>query len=69
MATQRNEAKLMCHDLDSRAVVSRFDGGEISSDAGAVLLREVEKRTHRPRMRSTARGWYESTSGYPGTPS
>ena len=45
MATQCNEAKLIFHDLDSRAVVGRFDGGEITSDAGAVLLREVEKRT------------------------
>ena len=49
MATQCNEAKLIFHDLDSdldsREVVGRFDGGEITSDAGAVLLREVEKRT------------------------
>jgi hypothetical protein len=28
-----------------RAVIGRFDGGKISSDAGGVLLREVEKRT------------------------
>ena len=45
MTTQCNEAKLIFHDLDSREVVGRFDGGEITSDAGAVLLREVEKRT------------------------
>lgn len=36
---------LMFHDLDSREVVGRFDGVEITSDAGAVLLREVEKRS------------------------
>ena len=45
MTTQCNETKLIFHDLDSREVVGRFDGGEITSDAGAVLLREVEKRT------------------------
>ena len=45
MTTQCNEGKLLFHDLDSREVVGRFDGGEIISDAGAVLLREVEKRT------------------------
>ena len=45
MGTQCSEGKLIFHDLDSREVVARFDGGEITSDAGAVLLREVEKRT------------------------
>lgn len=45
MATQCTEGKLIFHDLDSRDVVARFDGGEITSDAGAILLREVEKRT------------------------
>ena len=29
----------------SRAVVARFDGGAITSDAGALLLRRVEQRT------------------------
>ena len=43
MATQCTEGKLTFHDLNSREVVGRFDGGEM--DAGAVLLREVEKRT------------------------
>jgi len=33
------------HHLGRRAVIGRFDGGKISSDAGGVLLREVEKRT------------------------
>ena len=31
--------------LGSRQVVGHFDGGDISSDAGGLLLREVEKRT------------------------
>ena len=29
----------------SREVVARFDGGQIASDAGALLLRPVERRT------------------------
>ena len=45
MTTQCSEGKLIFHELDSREVVGRFDGSEITSDAGAVLLREVEKRT------------------------
>ena len=45
MATQCNAEKLAFHELDSREVVGRFDGGEITSDAGGILLREVEKRT------------------------
>ena len=45
MTTQCNATKLTFHELDSREVVGRFDGGEITSDAGGVLLREVEKRT------------------------
>jgi hypothetical protein len=32
-------------DLGRREVLGRFDGGAISSDGGALLLREVEKRT------------------------
>ena len=45
MTTQCNAEKLAFHELDSREVVGRFDGGEITSDAGGILLREVEKRT------------------------
>jgi len=30
----------------SREIVARFDGGSISSDGGALLLREVDKRIH-----------------------
>ena len=36
--------KLLFQGLDGRDVVGRFDGGEITSDAGGVLLREVECR-------------------------
>jgi len=35
----------MFQGLDARDVVGRFDGGEITSDAGGILLREVEQRT------------------------
>ena len=35
--------KLLFQGLDGRDVVGRFDGGEITSDAGGVLLREVEQ--------------------------
>ena len=45
MTTQCNAPKLTFHELDSREVVGRFDGGEITSDAGGILLREVEERT------------------------
>jgi hypothetical protein len=33
------------HGLGNREVVGRFDGGDITSDAGGLLLREVELRT------------------------
>ena len=33
------------HALGSREIVAQFDGGDITSDAGGMLLREVEQRT------------------------
>lgn len=33
-------------DLGRRKVTGNFDGGDISSDGGSLLLREVEKHTH-----------------------
>ena len=33
------------HDLDRRKVVAQFDGGTITSDAGALLLRELDEAT------------------------
>jgi hypothetical protein len=33
------------HALGTREVVGHFDGGDITSDAGGLLLREVEQRT------------------------
>ena len=35
----------MFQGLDGREVVGRFDGGEITSDSGGVLLREADKST------------------------
>ena len=45
MPTQCNEEFLKFHPLDKREVRGGFDGGAITSDAGGLLLREVEKRT------------------------
>lgn len=45
MKTQCNAARLVFQPLGRREVVGAFDGGTITSDAGALLLREVEQRT------------------------
>ena len=44
MKTQCIREQLEFHALGQRLVTGRFDGGRISSDAGGVLLREVDKR-------------------------
>src|SRR6266511_646663 len=46
METQWIREQMEFQQLRSRAVIGRFDGGKISSDAGGVLLREVESRFH-----------------------
>ena len=46
MKTECSKAQLEFHGLKRRQVIGQFNGGEISSDGGGVLLREVEKRTH-----------------------
>ena len=45
MLTQCNQESFEFHPLGRREVRGRFDGGAITSDAGGLLLREVEKRT------------------------
>jgi len=45
METQCTPAQLEFHALGRREVVGKFDGGNITSDAGGLLLREAEKRT------------------------
>jgi len=44
MKTECSRRTLKFHPLGKRDVVGRFDGGAISSEAGGLLLREVEKR-------------------------
>jgi hypothetical protein len=44
--TQCNKRDLFFHDLGSREVIARFDGGQVTSDAGALLLREIEQKFH-----------------------
>ncbi len=45
MPTECNQESFQFHPLRKREVRGRFDGGAITSDAGGLLLREVEKRT------------------------
>ena len=45
MITECIQERFEFHPLNRRDVVSCFDGGEITSDAGALLLREVEHKT------------------------
>jgi len=45
MRTECNQVSFEFHCLNQRKVIGKFDGGNISSDAGVLLLREVEKRT------------------------
>jgi hypothetical protein len=43
--TECNARQLDFQGLGSRVVTARFDGGAISSDAGGLLLREVDGKT------------------------
>jgi hypothetical protein len=45
MSTECNVREFAFQALGSRAVTARFDGGAITSDAGGLLLREVEAKT------------------------
>jgi len=45
MSTECNARKFDFQGLGGRAVTARFDGGAITSDAGGLLLREVEAKT------------------------
>jgi hypothetical protein len=45
MKTQCSPSQLEFHALGSRKVIGKFDGGNITSDAGGLLLRETERRT------------------------
>jgi hypothetical protein len=43
--TECTQSSFEFHPLFSREVIARFDGGQITSDAGGLLLREVARRT------------------------
>lgn len=45
MPTESRPESLYFQAADGRDVVARFDGGTLTSDGGAVLLREVERAT------------------------
>lgn len=45
METECNTDRFSFQPLARREVIGAFDGGTISSDAGGLLLREVEQRT------------------------
>jgi hypothetical protein len=45
VTTECSGVRFDFHPLGSRQVSAQFDGGVIASDGGAVLLREIEKRT------------------------
>src|SRR5271156_6040925 len=44
MPTQCSQKSFAFHSLGSRGAVAGFDGGRITSDAGGLLLREVERK-------------------------
>ena len=44
MNTECKQKELEFQDLKRRRVVANFDGGDITSDAGGLLLREVEEK-------------------------
>lgn len=45
MTTECTQGRFAFHPLAGREVVAGFDGGSISSDGGALLLSETERRT------------------------
>ncbi len=46
MNTQCNSKQLHFQGLGARKVIADFDGGTITSDAGALLLREIDSANH-----------------------
>lgn len=45
MKTECTPLQYEFHGLGRREIIAKFDGGQISSDGGALLLREVEQKT------------------------
>ena len=46
MQTECTSSALAFQGVAGREVIARFDGGTLTSDGGAVLLREVERATN-----------------------
>jgi len=44
--TECTTKKINFQDLDNKKVIASFDGGNISSDSGGLLLREIENKIH-----------------------
>jgi hypothetical protein len=44
--TECTQSNFEFHALDRREVVAQFDGGDITTDAGGLLVREVDSRLH-----------------------
>ena len=44
LVTECTQSSFQFSGAWSRSVTARFDGGEITSDAGGLLLREVDRR-------------------------
>ena len=63
MNTECTPNQLDFHGLGRRAVVAKFDGGQISSDGGGLLLREVERRTGILRQLAEQFTDYRDTDG------
>lgn len=57
--TQCTRKPLTFSSLSRRRVEADFDGGHLTSDGGALLLREVDRR-----LRLTDRGW-PTSGGWP----
>ena len=45
MTTECSEQTFTFQPLASREIVAQFNGGTITSDAGGLLLREIEQKT------------------------
>jgi len=45
MTTECSQQTLAFHPLGAREVVAKFDGGQITTDAGGLLLRQTEQAT------------------------
>ena len=55
MPTQCTATQLQFHPFGRREVVARFDAGYLSSDGGALLLREADRRPRTGRLRDVIR--------------